>query len=51
MTISLEFVKETDQARLFRFANGDEFWIPRSVINTAFKPKQELRKPKKKGLL
>lgn len=33
MTINLEFIRETDAARLYRTRDGRQFWLPRSIIN------------------
>lgn len=32
MTLRLDFVKETEKARLYSDAAGEEFWVPKSVI-------------------
>lgn len=45
MQINLEFVRETDLARLFKRKDGAEIWIPRTVIRHASKPPRELLKP------
>lgn len=43
MTINLEFVRETDLARLYRRKDGQEIWLPRSIINhtTKWPPNKE----------
>lgn len=37
MTIRLNFIRETPKARLYSTSQGDEFWIPRSVIHKTLK--------------
>ncbi len=37
MTIRLTLIKQTDLARLYRFADKEEIWIPRSVIKSMTK--------------
>ena len=45
MTIRLEFVAETDAARLYRMRDGTQLWIPRSVVpsTTKFPPQDGKR--------
>lgn len=46
MTIRLNFLRETEKARLYSDKNGDEHWIPRSVVKSTTKfPQDDLSKP------
>ncbi len=37
MNLVLTFVRETDKARLYKFADGQERWVPRSVCAKTLK--------------
>lgn len=37
MKITLAFIRETEKARLYERQNGQQLWIPRSVIKTTLK--------------
>jgi hypothetical protein len=37
MIITLEFMRETDAARMFRRKDGSMLWIPRSVCKSVLK--------------
>jgi hypothetical protein len=48
MNIKLEFIKESGsaEARLYRFKDGRELWIPRSVVTKCLKwPQTDLTIP------
>ncbi|HEU4344046.1 MAG TPA: hypothetical protein VFU31_21025 [Candidatus Binatia bacterium] len=37
ITVTLEFRAETDLARCYRFKDGTEVWLPRSIIKRTVK--------------
>lgn len=37
MTIRLNFLRETEKARLYEFKSGQSTWIPRSAIKSTLK--------------
>ena len=46
MTLRLNFITETANARLYEFKDGTSTWIPRSVVKSTTKfPPADLTKP------
>lgn len=46
MTLRLNFISETELARLYEFKDGTSTWIPRTVISSTVKfPCTDLSKP------
>lgn len=37
MTINLKFIHETDSARLYERKDGEQIWIPESVVKSTLK--------------
>jgi hypothetical protein len=37
VNLRLEFIQETPKARLYAFKDGEQHWIPKSVVNRTVK--------------